>query len=393
MAITENSPEWMQRLQPASFRGAAFYVDSVDSDFGRRTVTHEFPQRDTPFTEDLGRKKREFTITGYLVGDAYFGPRDALIAATEEAGPAELVHPYMGGLQVVCTGLTVRERRQDGGYCELAMRFVEDGENIFPSAVTNPATAVDIATEATQTAAGSWFESVYDIARMPEFVRLEMVAAANQLLSPVDRLLSTATDLADEVLAFKRDLGTIINRPRALADGFKGVINRVTTAFGKNKTSSATLRDMSRNILRPVPATTANRTRQARAQLSMQEMVRQMAVVEMARVVAGQPYESYQDALTSRSEALDEIDEVSETASDPVFDELQRSRAKLVQALPDPRLPEIQQIVLQQSTPALVLAYRVYGDAERDADIVARNRVAHPGFIGGSSAVEVVIRG
>ncbi len=32
-------------------------------------------------------------------------------------------------------------------------------------------------------------------------------------------------------------------------------------------------------------------------------------------------------------------------------------------------------------TPALVVAYDYYEDATRDADIVARNQIRHPGFV------------
>lgn len=393
MATRENPPLWLQNFRQASFRGEIFYVDSVDSQFGRRVVTHEYPQRDIPFSEDLGRKARRFTITGYLVGPSYNLPRDKLIKACEAPGQGELVHPYQGTLQVVCEGVTVRERRQDGGYCEVSLTFVEDGENEFPSAIINPGSAVDIAADTAQEAAGSVFESIYDIDNLPEFVRTEMVDAANELLDPLDRLLATSNDFADSLLALRRDLITIINRPAALVDGFLGVINRVTTQVGKTDLTSTTLHDLSTGELRPVPETTGTRTRQSRSQDAMQAMVQQMATAEHSRVVAGKPYDSYQQALTERAQLTDEIDTISETAADEVFDALQSLRAKVVQSLPDPRLPEIQSILIPQSLPSLVLAYRIYGDPLQDADIIARNDIYHPGFIPGGSSIEVVING
>ena len=35
-------------LYEASFRGVPFHVTKVDLKVGRRTVTHEYPQRDKP---------------------------------------------------------------------------------------------------------------------------------------------------------------------------------------------------------------------------------------------------------------------------------------------------------------------------------------------------------
>lgn len=135
MAVRTDPPQWLQSFRPVSFRGVQFHIDSIDGQFGRRVVTHEYPQRDIPYSEDLGRRARRFVVNGYLVGGDYGLARDSLIAACEAAGPGELVHPYQGTLQVVCEGITVRERRQDGGYCEVALTFVEDGENQFPAAI------------------------------------------------------------------------------------------------------------------------------------------------------------------------------------------------------------------------------------------------------------------
>ena len=38
---------WKMRLRAASFRGVPFGVTADESEGGRRTVTHEFPQRET----------------------------------------------------------------------------------------------------------------------------------------------------------------------------------------------------------------------------------------------------------------------------------------------------------------------------------------------------------
>ena len=37
---------------------------------------HEFPQRDVPYAEDLGRKNRELKISALVVGDDVFQRRD-----------------------------------------------------------------------------------------------------------------------------------------------------------------------------------------------------------------------------------------------------------------------------------------------------------------------------
>ena len=51
----------MRLLRKASFNNVSFEVSAGSVSVGRRIVTHEFPQRDTPYSEDLGRAYRQFT--------------------------------------------------------------------------------------------------------------------------------------------------------------------------------------------------------------------------------------------------------------------------------------------------------------------------------------------
>lgn len=47
-------PGWKTRYQQASFRGVPFAVVRHETQLGQQTVVHEYPQRDTPWTEDMG---------------------------------------------------------------------------------------------------------------------------------------------------------------------------------------------------------------------------------------------------------------------------------------------------------------------------------------------------
>lgn len=84
---------WRDKLKPASFRGASFKVDTDIRRGGRRVVLHQYPKRDDPYAEDLGRSARRFVVQGYLIGPEYLVLRDILIAALEEAGPGTLKLP------------------------------------------------------------------------------------------------------------------------------------------------------------------------------------------------------------------------------------------------------------------------------------------------------------
>ena len=69
---------WRERLLSASFRGVEFGVTKASDDVGRRTVRHDYPQRDDPYVEDLGRAPRVISLTGFVLGEDYMTRRDDL---------------------------------------------------------------------------------------------------------------------------------------------------------------------------------------------------------------------------------------------------------------------------------------------------------------------------
>ena len=101
-----------------SFRGAAFRLDSYQTAIGRRADTREYPLRNIPQSEDLGRKARRFAFTAYVLGPDWEAERDELLNACEADGPGLLVHPFHGEHLVVCEDCTVSESRSGGiRYC------------------------------------------------------------------------------------------------------------------------------------------------------------------------------------------------------------------------------------------------------------------------------------
>lgn len=147
---------WRLNLQPASFRGAGFKVDTASKDSGRRIVEHEFPMRDTPWGEDMGRRARRWRVTAYIIQGPqepdYQSTRDALINALELRGSGILVHPTMGTDLVVVDTYSVTESRERGGYCTIEMSFREAGQQIS-TAITVDTSSIASSTAQTSQAA------------------------------------------------------------------------------------------------------------------------------------------------------------------------------------------------------------------------------------------------
>lgn len=128
---------WRESMQPASLNGIPFFVDSAGGKFGRRVVLHEYPGRDKPYPEDMGRKARMLNIQAFVIGDDYMSGRDSLIAEAEKAGAKRLVHPWLGRLDVTLLEFDLEESTREGGMAVLTFSLVEAGADLLPAAVAS----------------------------------------------------------------------------------------------------------------------------------------------------------------------------------------------------------------------------------------------------------------
>jgi prophage DNA circulation protein len=157
--IAEIVNPWRQILlsAPASFRGVIFHVESGGLTSGRRTVIHEYPKRNKPYAEDMGRHAIRWQFSGYLIYRPsnplydYVSQRDQLILALAADDVGMLVHPVFapGGVSAMCERYTSTETRERGGFTQFEMAFVEAGEPGNKNPGTD--TASNVATQATNT--------------------------------------------------------------------------------------------------------------------------------------------------------------------------------------------------------------------------------------------------
>ncbi len=142
MGIFDLPSAWRNDLMPASFRGATFHVEGNMMENGRRIVVHEFPKKEEPYSEDMGRQAIQFTVRGYCITypfDSDFPlyrrdyriARDNLLDALEREGPGFLQLPTLRPISVVCQRYRLTEEEKAGGFCVFDMSFVETGKSPF----------------------------------------------------------------------------------------------------------------------------------------------------------------------------------------------------------------------------------------------------------------------
>ena len=126
MHIRDIHNPWRDALLPASFKNVEFHVESASEDNGRRIVVHEFPKKESPYAEDMGRRAFGYMVRGYCISYMvdtdiqlyqrdYRVPRDLLRDALDSGGYGWLQLPTMQPVRVVCDRYRLTEETRFGG--------------------------------------------------------------------------------------------------------------------------------------------------------------------------------------------------------------------------------------------------------------------------------------
>lgn len=127
---------------------------------------------------------------------------------------------------------------------------------------------------------------------------------------------------------------------------------------------------------------------------ALRRYVRIVLVAEKARAVAAAKVQTAQEADALRTELVDEIDEIMlETPDDATYQALAGMKSALVVAVDELKKQAKLTGTYQVADPQheLALAYRIYGDASRAAEIVERNNIKNPALVPGGMALEVLV--
>lgn len=382
---------WKNNLQPASFRGVPFEVESGDLTAGRRVQTHEYPGRDKPYTEDLGRAVRRISIEAFLVGDDFMAKRDKLLGALEESGPGDLVHPWHGRMTVNVDGdCRARHGIREGRFCAISISFVEAGELAFPAATASTRAQSLLAADALQSASGNDFSKRFSIGGLPEFGVTDAATFAASLLSKLDGALLPLNGVLSKSALLIGDIGALLQTPQTFAGHLFGLFQR-----GALFMSLGDRRDMQRTLatvgaveqIAPIEYSSTNLTPTRSIMIenrnALAALMRRAVLVQAAGMSAAMPVRVYDDGVLLRGNLTGALETESYTANDTVYPALQDLRIKVAADL-TARLRDsarLQTITPRAVAPALVLAYDLYEQPLRESEIIVRNKLRHPGFV------------
>lgn len=257
----------MARL-PASFRGVSFYVETSDVSAGRRTVTHEYPQRDEPFTEDLGRAAREYRFSAFVIGDDCIDQAKKLRDALETPGAATLVHPQLGELQVIALPGASLSFSQAMRTIRFSLAFIEAGLNAFPTQDGATQSQSRSAADGLMSSAIDAFSEAINLDAVEDFVQDALNGDLLDSLGIISNAeISQVLDFADKVSDLATDaIGLVRGGPAAFATklmGAVGLSGLATTVAGwqrVGKSLCALVDDLSGDREEPIYSTVKPRS-------------------------------------------------------------------------------------------------------------------------------------
>lgn len=202
MSVTTSRSAFRSSLRPATWRGLSFHVVASETVAGRRVHVHEYPFRDDPWPEDLGRRTRQFSVKGFLVGDDVADRLRQFQDAAEESGSGSLTHPLRGDLDVTLLAFSASDAWDEGRIVRIAMEFVEAGERRFPGSVTDGRTEVGSAASAVDKASGAAGErGIFQTLREGYAGAQRMVRTAQGYIRQATGLVGQATGAIRSVTA------------------------------------------------------------------------------------------------------------------------------------------------------------------------------------------------
>ncbi|WP_338800944.1 DNA circularization N-terminal domain-containing protein [Pseudomonas sp. RSB 5.4] len=399
---------WRDRLLPASFRGVGFWIDQAKTPVGRKGQLHEYPQRDLPYFEDLGQQAKTHDITAFIIGADCLEQRDKLLKALE-AGSGELVHPWLGRLQVKVGECDMTHTRQDGGLVTFSLKFYPDRPLPFPTATVSTQKVLLAKADTLLGSAVARFEQAMTLIKA---ARIGIANLRNSLTGVYEVIKEQLKPLIEQYKQITELVKAVKELPKEVAAEFKGLLGDIKElkAFAKEGYRGV-IADVSQQLeaIRKLdaPKITTGKDTNAAAQ-AMADLVQDTMLVKVAQWVASMPVATPTVKLSSTPSVAHQADQPVTRQEVPVTDEM-KALQKAVGVAIDPMLDKadpkhhqaindvkealmahlkavassgVRQITksFQESLPALVVAYKQFADATRVTQVTQSNAMKHPGF-------------
>ncbi|CEL28710.1 DNA circularization protein [Pseudomonas fluorescens] len=404
---------WRDQMLPASFRGISFLIPQASVPVGMKVQLHEFPQRDEPYAEQMGKQAQVHRLVCWIIGDDCFERRDKFMEAVQTPGAGELVHPWLGRMQVKAGEAELTHEFKQGGMAAFAVTFYPDVPLKFPTAKVNTQQQVVKASDSLLDSALARYKSA--MAKVDQ-ARLGLARLRNSLsgvYTVIQQQFSTIIGAFTNLTGFVQSL---MNAPDSLSSLFSSYFSEFSVddylgddsgSIYRNSVATATQQAeavASINTVSDSGGTDAAAASQATANLVQDALLVQVALIISEMPVASQPVstatvasveqQAVQPIVRPEVPVADDVIDLRDNLNEAIFqaslkadpdhymvlNTLRQSIVKHLTAVAESGV-RLVEITPAETLSALVLAYRRFGDATRESEVVQRNRLRHPGFV------------
>lgn len=410
---------WRDNLKDASFRNVPFKILTSSVEAGRRNILHQYPFSEEPYLEDMGSEAGVYHVNAYIVQNSennfdYFPERDKLKSALDEIGSGDLVHPFYGNLTVGVSGkYKIDESFTDGGIARFTITFVEAGQ---PKQATGSTALVDDADANCNTTLDTIqavFDTIHDVSGYA-FLAQEAMNTIEEFVSDVYQSLITVQSTISSTISqafatiglINSTIDNIIRLPIQLADSMRTILDsyedlitdmpRYNISLITAALSLTTYGDNFPNIAITIP----ERQQQLDNQNAMIDMIRCSGLTQAVRAAIHADYRSYEDAMSILNTLLLAFNGVldyigANSKNDELFSLMNGLKPVMIKAMlaKGANLPIMRNVeITPDAQSALVLAYNLYDDNNREQEIIDRNYnvMLHPGFPKGGETIKVL---
>jgi prophage DNA circulation protein len=404
---------WRDQMLPASFRGISFLIPQASVPVGMKVQLHEFPQRDEPYAEQMGKQAQVHRLVCWIIGDDCFERRDKFMEAVQTPGAGELVHPWLGRMQVKAGEAELTHDFKQGGMAAFAVTFYPDIPLKFPTAKVNTQQQVVKASDSLLDSAIARYKSA--MAKVDQ-ARLGLARLRNSLsgvYTVIQQQFSTIIGTFTNLTGFVQSL---MNAPDSLSSLFSSYFSEFSVddylgddsgSSYRNTVATATQQTeavASINTVSDSGGVDAAAASEATANLVQDALLVQVALIISEMPVASQPVstatvssveqQAVQPIVRPEVPVADDVIELRDNLNEAIFqaslkadpehymvlNTLRQTIVKHLTAVAESGV-RLVEITPPETLSALVLAYRRFGDATRESEVVQRNRLRHPGFV------------
>lgn len=393
---------YKDEMRPGSFRGVDFFIKTSDKSTGRRAVLHEFPNREAPYTEDMGRISNGFEVVGHVLGDDYFTAKRKLEDVFTRKGPGELIHPFYGSQFVQVGAVSITESNEEGAIAVFTAKFFEAGDNRFPKGTNDKGAVLTSTIDNALAKSKTDFDENFSIEDLPAHAidsARDLVSLAQKTFDEVTKVFADVSDAVADLAYSTRNLVAEVNdllqAPSVLSQRLLDSFSLLEDAFSKaeDKTNAYGAFYNFGSDQDDINDNTPIRAKEKENQDKFINFMRRVASVKSASTASTTDFASFDDALDKRVEITSVIEEqIREDDDTELYQSLIDVNAALVDAVPDidADLPNIKEITTENTEVTLLLTYDLFEDPRNEADIISRNNIRHPGFIEEGTPLEVL---